>query len=490
MDKQSREFLRRSGRAACTNLVIGSGAGGALTAAYLAEQGQDVLVLEEGPCRGPAGSGLGITDTLPVLWREGGFIPVLGNARFVFAEGRCLGGGTAVNSAMIHRIPEAIAAEWEGLFRISAFKYDALEAYHQRIERDLRVGTPRQDGSRAYRLFRKGAEHCGFRGMDVPLAATVVDGKLKRNTMLETYLKRAQERGARIVTGCRVSRILVRNRRAFGVIACLSGTGEDAMSVRIDCGNIFLCAGAVQTPLLLRRSGISRNIGSSIRFHPTLRVLAEFRDVVNAYAHPVASYQVKEFSPDISLGASVSMPPFLAAFSAAAWPERKELFGKTDRSAIYYAMIRGNGRGIVRNLPVRGSYFLRYTLGRGDLENLRRGFALLCRVLFAAGARRIFPSVDGLGPLSGGEAVDGAASRIGLKNLNLMSVHSFSSCPMGEEAAVCAVDSFGRVHGFENMYVNDASMLPSAPGVNPQGPLMAIALRNIETNFHERMAGQ
>ncbi|MGH7898915.1 MAG: GMC oxidoreductase, partial [Candidatus Binatia bacterium] len=42
----------------------------------------------------------------------------------------------------------------------------------------------------------------------------------------------------------------------------------------------------------------------------------------------------------------------------------------------------------------------------------------------------------------------------------------------------CAVDSFGRVFGFENLYVNDGSMLPDSPGVNPQATIMAFARRN------------
>ena len=41
-----------------------------------------------------------------------------------------------------------------------------------------------------------------------------------------------------------------------------------------------------------------------------------------------------------------------------------------------------------------------------------------------------------------------------------------------------AADSFGLVHGADNVYVNDASLLPDAPGVNPQASVMAIAVRN------------
>jgi choline dehydrogenase-like flavoprotein len=42
----------------------------------------------------------------------------------------------------------------------------------------------------------------------------------------------------------------------------------------------------------------------------------------------------------------------------------------------------------------------------------------------------------------------------------------------------CAADSYGKLSGMENLYVNDASMLPDSPGVNPQGSVMAFARRN------------
>ena len=40
---------------------------------------------------------------------------------------------------------------------------------------------------------------------------------------------------------------------------------------------------------------------------------------------------------------------------------------------------------------------------------------------------------------------------------------------MGEDLNLCAADSFGKVHGHHNLFVNDASLLCTAPGVNPQG---------------------
>jgi choline dehydrogenase-like flavoprotein len=61
---------------------------------------------------------------------------------------------------------------------------------------------------------------------------------------------------------------------------------------------------------------------------------------------------------------------------------------------------------------------------------------------------------------------------------NLMTVHLTSTVRIGEDRSRTGADSFGRVWGFDNLRVNDASLLPEAPGVNPQGPIMAVVARN------------
>ena len=53
---------------------------------------------------------------------------------------------------------------------------------------------------------------------------------------------------------------------------------------------------------------------------------------------------------------------------------------------------------------------------------------------------------------------------------------------MGENRKKCSTNSFGQVYDHNNLYINDGSILPSAPGVNPQGSILAIARRNIH-NF-------
>ena len=57
--------------------------------------------------------------------------------------------------------------------------------------------------------------------------------------------------------------------------------------------------------------------------------------------------------------------------------------------------------------------------------------------------------------------------------------HAFSSCPIGENQDRTAANSFGKLHGLDNVYINDASMIPDSPGVNPQGTIMSLARRNV-----------
>ena len=69
-----------------------------------------------------------------------------------------------------------------------------------------------------------------------------------------------------------------------------------------------------------------------------------------------------------------------------------------------------------------------------------------------------------------------------INELNLSTVHLLGGCPMGENQNITVTDSFGKVHGQNNLYVNDGSLICAKLIKNPQGIIMPIALRNIK-NF-------
>ena len=58
--------------------------------------------------------------------------------------------------------------------------------------------------------------------------------------------------------------------------------------------------------------------------------------------------------------------------------------------------------------------------------------------------------------------------------------------PMGGCVRGVATDAFGRVTGYENLYVNDASLLPGYLGCNPYVSITALAERNVEAVLQGR----
>jgi hypothetical protein len=137
-----------------------------------------------------------------------------------------------------------------------------------------------------------------------------------------------------------------------------------------------------------------------------------------------------------------------------------------DRMACYY-VARGTRRGARASVTVeRGRTHIHYELSNEDMWNLSRGLARLSSLLLQGGAVEVYPAVCGVEPIrTQVEAVRWLDDRLDGRACSLTTVHAFSSCPIGERRERCAADSFGRLHGLDNVYVNDASMIPQS-GVN------------------------
>jgi choline dehydrogenase-like flavoprotein len=119
-----------------------------------------------------------------------------------------------------------------------------------------------------------------------------------------------------------------------------------------------------------------------------------------------------------------------------------------------------------------------YRLTRRDRAVLGRGLARLAQVMLAAGATEVYPSFRGAPIIHGRADMAELSDRFAATAASVMTVHLCSTVPMGSDPATSAAGSHGLVHGTENVFVNDASLLPDAPGVNPQASVMAVALRN------------
>ena len=95
-----REELTKDVTIDCDAVVVGSGAGGGVVAAELAEAGLDVVVLEEGGYH-PTEEFTGVaSDMVPKLYRDHGASIAVGSPVIIYGEGRCVGGSTVVNGGI------------------------------------------------------------------------------------------------------------------------------------------------------------------------------------------------------------------------------------------------------------------------------------------------------------------------------------------------------------------------------------------------------
>jgi choline dehydrogenase-like flavoprotein len=454
------------------HLVVGSGAGGALTAALLSEAGHDVLLVEEGPAVDPEEVEPFSLDQMARQYRHAGVSAALGRPAITYAEGRCVGGGTEINSGLFHLASPALLEQWRRGWGVADLDHPTLERFSKEQQETLSVQRLPGPAPGASEVLARGAAALGWSAIEVPrwYRYDGPDARPVKQSMSRTYIPRAVRAGARLLAGTRVDRILLRRRRAVGACA----TGPDG-PLLIEADHVWVCGGAIASPALLQRSGLRRP-GRTLALHPTVKLVGRFAEPLDAAAD-VPVHQIKEFGPELSFGGSASRPGYIALALADGWPANRGLMEEPERLAVYYAAIRPRGRGAVRVLPGLRDPVVTFRLTRVDRELLAAGLRRLAHVLLAAGAQSVHPSLPGGGVVRSAADVAGLPAVLA-RATKLMTVHLFASIPMGEHRDRSVADSFGRVHGTEGLRVNDASLLPSAPGVNPQGTIMAIAARN------------
>ncbi|MGI8434545.1 MAG: GMC family oxidoreductase N-terminal domain-containing protein [Nocardioidaceae bacterium] len=463
-------------------LVVGSGPGGAVTARALAEAGLETLVVEDGDWVDVGEVEPYSVDQMRRQYRNRGLTVALGRPSIAYTEGCGAGGGSEVNSGLYHRPSSELLADWSRAYSIESLDEDVLAPHQALVEQELSVAPwPQDQLPGPSRALQRGAESLGWSGFDVPRWARYrcVDGvvRAEKQTMTRTYLPAAAAAGAQLWTQARASRLVRSGTRVSGVDV-VRRSGRAVHTERVVADHVFVCAGAIQTPALLQRSGLRRNIGANLSVHPTVKVVAGFDEEVNAPGD-LATYQVKEFGSWLSFGGSASRPALIALSLSENWAQFSAAVDDWRRQTVYYAAIQSLGRGHVRALPGFTDPLVTYHLTARDGERLRSGLGRLIHLMRAAGASTIFPSYAGAPVVDDAVSAADAVRRFTPAAASLMTVHLTGTVPMGEDSSRSGADSFGRVHGVDNLRVNDASLLPWAPGVNPQGTLMAVAHRNM-----------
>ena len=143
--------------------------------------------------------------------------------------------------------------------------------------------------------------------------------------------------------------------------------------------------------------------------------------------------------------------------------------------AMWAGAIRAETVGRVR-AGFSGKPAVHYAMVKRDMERLRTASHLLAKMHIAAGATSIIPGIYGMPYSLGPDQIDLILDApLQPKAWTSILSHLFGGCVMGTDPkrAVCGPD--GKVYGYENLVISDASALPTTLGVNPQHTIMAVS---------------
>lgn len=466
----------------CEYLVIGSGAGGSVVARELARAGKDVLVVEEGGHFKTSDFNDSTANQLKKLYRSGGVTPIIGKPIVGFAEGACVGGSTVINAGYFSRTPQRILDQWNRELGLRSYGMEDLIPHFENIERDLSVSIKKDDGSnKDSAAMEEGCRKLGWRIEPAPRVIKDCSNQNRcptgcpieaKRSMLVSYLPQAFSAGAKIIPNLRVTKIVRERNRIRCVKARAKESGEE---ITIYPDFTFLAGGAVQTPFLLRKSGLSKLAGKRLEFHMNFKVVAKFDHVVDAEESTVSLNFVREFEDEGALisPANFRLPFVLSTLAHHDNSMLKQVVAESNRYGLFVTQIQS--KSVARVHTPFGSPFMTYKFHRDDLPSLRLNMVRTGQLLLASGCEEILFPVQGMGPVTTLDEVERAASKLKPKDIELVTVHAMSSCPMGRKEKNAVVDENGKVYGYDNLFVCDASVLPTNIGESPQATIMAFA---------------
>jgi choline dehydrogenase-like flavoprotein len=487
-------------------VIVGTGAGGGVSAEILSAAGLSVLLLEEGPLKGTRDFHMREAEAYPQLYQESAARKTLDQA-ITILQGRCVGGSTTVNWTSSFRTPPGTLEYWRREFGLGELAGDGLLPWFEMMERRLSIAPWTAPPNENNELLRRGAARLGiptgvirrnvrgcldlgYCGMGCPTNA--------KQSMLVTTLPAALDRGATLVTRAQVKRVVTRGERVRHVEAAAldaSGVHERAPRILARARHYVLAAGAIGSPAVLLRSAVPdpwRLIGARTFLHPTVISAALFAERVNGYAGaPQALYSdhfLGGVPIDGAIGFKLEVPPLHPVLFGMTLPgfgtSHAALMSEFSHAQVILALLRdgfhlGSPGGIV-GLRRDGSPVLAYPLTDFIWEGVRRALLAMAEIQFAAGARKVYPVHEqAQGYSSWSEAKEGIA-RLPMQPLlaRVVSAHVMGGCAMAADARRGVVDGRGRHHAIENLSVHDGSVFPTSIGANPQLSIYALAARN------------
>ena len=486
-------------------VVVGSGAGGGVIAAALAEAGQRVIVLEAGGLFDESEFNQYELWAYQNLYWRGGPNPTADMYVSLYA-GSGYGGGTTINWTNCLRTKPWVREQWareHGLEGLDGPDFDRhLDAVWERLSVNDRCSD--LNGPQA--IMKAGAERLGWsfkaitRNVDESRYAPDTAGFIgfgdrsgAKLSTARTYLADAREHGAEVVVRCFAERVLVEGGRAAGVEAVYADPASESSSrVTVRAPRVVVACGALESPALLLRSGIGGPaVGLNLRLHPCTAVGGQYESDTEAWWGAPQAALVDEFAnAEDGYGFLIESTQYATGTAAAATPfvsgaDHKQAMSEMRFGGTFIGLVRDHGSGQV-TIDEAGQAVPWYSLTDPlDVRNTHRALEAQVRLHVAGGARRVVGLADGMPEWRVGDDVDRYVQRLQRVPLRaggfrLFAAHQMGTCRMGPDPATSVANPYGELHDTPGVWIGDASAFPTPSGTNPMITIMALAHRTGE----------
>lgn len=505
-------------------VIIGSGIGGGVSAKRLAEAGLRVLVVDKA-YHYPAET-LPMTETLATLHQfENGGVDTSYDGSLNVISGSAWGGGGTVNWSASLQPQAFVRHEWAVDRNLPLFQSEEFQEALDRVCERMGVSADPIRHNHGNRVLLEASRKLGLTAKAVPQNSggaehycghcTLGCASCEKQGPANCWLVDAANAGAEFIEGLQVDKILFANRGGKKTAVGIKGVwtsrnpsgGVDGpleartqRSVIVKAKRVVLSAGSMWSPTLLLKSGLKNpHIGKHLYMHPVNTVSAIFPSEVRPWEGAPLTTVCSSFENldghghGVKIEATCMLPGF--SLNLNNWEnglQFKGFMAKYKHLNTYICIVRDRDPGSVKVNAHSGLPEIHYTVSDFDAKSAMVGVLNTARLLLVGGASEILVNLFGTTTYvpKPEEPRDinhprfvawlKEIEKVGNKapDAVFMCAHQMGSSRMSARPNQGVVDPTGRVWESEGLYVMDASVFPSASGVNPMVTNLGISWVN------------
>ena len=468
------------------NVIIGSGAGGSTVAFELLKMQKSSIILEEGPnVTGINKRNIG--NNIVKLYKNNGATPIFsfdGGPLIGYGQGSCVGGSTFVNAGYFSETPQWIYDDWLKSKRVE-MPFSNFRKLFEEIKSEINISTETssdKDGSSE--IMNKIAIKKKLKIEKCERFSNGSQGK-EKNNMNSTYLKTLLKRDMDVIHDCKVIKIFTKNNKAFMLMVKDKNNNKIK---HIKFKNLFICCGPISSPHLLIKNKlikIDKN-QNNFEFHINFKVLVKFKSNINLNSSktfnpddPVSIYFMREYEREGMLlsSANSELPYLLATSSHFDEKIKNDIYKNFNKYCMYIYQIKSSSLGQVKDFF--GNPFVNYKFDSQDFVKIKLAIERISSFFLDVGAEKIFYPIEDSNSVESLKDTKNILQNLKIKKLHLVSVHGMSSLRSGIEKN-SHTNYLGKLKNYDNIFINDASILPGNTGESPQASIMAMVKNNMK----------